>query len=248
MGSLYESEGPKIGDIDRRFDIFRSLPCLPLIGVTDIVSCVGRRSCAAVIDAAGSGIWLLLIAGGRGLGAGCALGSRTSVPSTADEAGTLLAAGRSSGGEPGIGAGVLTVGVLGGLASEVLWNLCPAIAGDRFDGTVLLRPNPPALPALPPNADGEAGVPGIDTFGLLRSLEFRDDKDALRRTPPVLRRLSAPMVVALDALTDGGPLLTSSFVFSSMAVPVMPIKKLSWFSMRKIRTSWLSRYSFGAIS
>lgn len=79
-------------------------------------------------------------------------------------------------------------------------------------------------------------MPGIDTPGLLPALEFRDDKDALRRIPAVRRRLSAPalavdaerpMVVTLGVVTDGVPLFTSSFVFSSIAVPVMPIKKLS---------------------
>ena len=87
---------------------------------------------------------------------------------------------------------------------------------------MLLRARPPLLPVLP-SAEGEAGVPGVVTPGLLRSLELRDDKEPFRRTPPApFRRLSAPalaveadlpIAAAFGVLIDGGPLLTSSLVF-----------------------------------
>ena len=82
---------------------------------------------------------------------------------------------------------------------------------------------------------------------------------------PNLRTLSAPaLAVELDLPRrvfdlgvvgvfgdldgDGAPLCTSLTVSGSAAVPDIPIKKLSWFSIKKIRTSWLSLYSGGAIS
>lgn len=43
------------------------------------------------------------------------------------------------------------------------------------------------------------------------------------------------------------PLCTSLTVSESAAVPCMPIKKLSWLSIKKMSTSWLSRYSGGAM-
>ncbi len=113
------------------------------------------------------------------------------------------------------------------------------MAGDRLDGTVLLRD----MPELPANEVTPEGVPGLETPGLPLSLEPREDTDTLRRTPYFLR-LSAP-ALALDAerpsglgeRTEGGPLSTSFWVFSSTAVPDMPMRKLSWFSIKKINTS-----------
>ena len=95
-------------------------------------------------------------------------------------------------------------------------------------GRVLLR-------AIPPTADpGESGIPAVGVPGLETPPEPREDTDTLRRTP-YLRRLSAP---ALEFEADrstpvfgdasvGAPLSTSLTVFSSTAVPVMPIRKLS---------------------
>ena len=46
----------------------------------------------------------------------------------------------------------------------------------------------------------------------------------------------------------GIPASTSFMVSSSAAVPLMPNRKWSWFSIRKISTSWLSLYSSGDMS
>ena len=109
------------------------------------------------------------------------------------------------------------------------------MAGDRFEGTVLLRPILPVAPAVP-KADGVTGVPGIDTLGLCRSREFLEDREPFRRMTAVLRTLDDPALAleadlpmaAFGVCMDGGPLpVTSSLDFSSIAVPVIPIKKLS---------------------
>jgi hypothetical protein len=95
-------------------------------------------------------------------------------------------------------------------------------------GRVLLR-------AIPPPTDPDAsGIPEVGVPGLETPPEPREDTDKLRRTP-YLRRLSAPaLAFEADRPTPvfgdtgvGAPLSTSLTVFSSTAVPVMPIRKLS---------------------
>ena len=100
-------------------------------------------------------------------------------------------------------------------ASLILWKRPGVIAGDLLEGTVLLRaifaPAVPSGKVVLPD-----GVPGLDTPGLPRSLEPRDETETLRLTAPNFRRLSAP-ALALDAdrpsafgdLRDAGPLSTS---------------------------------------
>ena len=147
--------------------------------------------------------------------------------------------------DPSAGAGG-EANVGEGEASCMRWNLDPASAGDRFEGMVLLRPMPPELEPVVLSGLRPVGVPGDETPGLPRSLEWPEETETFLRTPN-LRRLSAP-ALAFDAdrptvlfgLGDRvapTPLSTSLTVFSSTAVPVMPIRKLSWFSIKKIRTS-----------
>ena len=132
----------------------------------------------------------------------------------------------------------------------------------RREGTVLLRCTPLVLlVVLGLPIEGVTGVgPGSDRLLFLLVTE------TLRRRLPHFRTLSAPAlafeldrpmtvldrlgVVGVPGALDGvgTPLCTSRTVSESAAVPCMPIKKLSWLSIRKMRTSWLSRYSGGAIS
>ena len=120
------------------------------------------------------------------------------------------------------------------------------MAGERFDGTVLLLPRPPVPEVLVFSWFKPVGVPGEETPGLPRSLEWPDETETFLRTPN-FRRLSAPalafeaerptMLFGFGDLAEVAPLSTSLTVFSSTAVPVMPIRKLSWFSIKKMSTS-----------
>lgn len=111
------------------------------------------------------------------------------------------------------------------------WNRVEFNAGDFLDGRVLLRVIPP------PTDPGASGTPDVGVPGLgipPDPLELWEDTETFRRTP-YLRKLSAP-ALALEAdrptpafgdASVGAPLSTSLTVFSSTAVPVMPIRKLS---------------------
>ena len=63
------------------------------------------------------------------------------------------------------------------------------MAGDFFDGTVLLLWTPPPEAAAASGLPG-AGEPGLGT--LLEDLEFFEETDMFLRTPPCFLRLSAP--------------------------------------------------------
>lgn len=122
-------------------------------------------------------------------------------------------------------------------------------AGERFEGTVLLRWTPDVV-----------GVANAGVIGLGTAPECRDrleEVDTFLRTPLYFARLSAPALEVVDAdrtmpelLRPGvvgvracgvdGPLSMCLTVPSSTAVPSIPIKKWSWLSMRKMSTSWLN--------
>lgn len=127
------------------------------------------------------------------------------------------------------------------------------------DGTVLLRCIPlPMVAGLPIAGDDVTAAP-------TDPLEPRDETDTFLLILPHLCTLSAPaLAFELDLPSPalvrpggdgepgepgaGAPLCTSMTVFSSAAVPCIPIRNESWFSIKKISTSWLRRYSFGAMS
>lgn len=108
------------------------------------------------------------------------------------------------------------------------------IAGDRFEGNVLL------LFILE-----VGGVPNGGMIGLAAAperRERREDVETFRRTPPCMRKLSAPAlelveaertipellrrgVVGVRACGVDGPLSTCFTVPSSTAVPSIPIRK-----------------------
>ena len=103
-----------------------------------------------------------------------------------------------------------------------------------MEGRVLLRWTPL----------NEEGVPGL----VLEFLECFEDTDTFRRRLPYLRKLSAPPLaleterrtlvwVVVGARGARPPDSTALTVSSSAAVPFMPNRKWSWFSMRKIKTS-----------
>lgn len=110
--------------------------------------------------------------------------------------------------------------------------------GALFEGTVLLRCSPPPF-------ELELGVLGPVTL----PLEFLEETDMFRRRASYFLRLSAPPL-ALEAERlmvvfckgGGGYMPPWMFwtVWASAAVPVMPNRKLSWFSIKKTSTSWLS--------
>jgi len=126
---------------------------------------------------------------------------------------------------------------------------------DRFEGTVLLR----CMALFRPEGLFSIGDAAPCPCPLTEVLvEFLDDTERFLLMLPNLRTLSAPALdVELDLPNvllllgvagdpgdgEGAPLWTSLTVFSSAAVPAIPTRKESWFSMRKIRTSWLRRYS-----
>ena len=109
-------------------------------------------------------------------------------------------------------------------------------AGDFLEGTVLLRCTPTPL-LVPPNPEPGEEFPGLTPP--LESFDWRDDTEMFLRIPWLRRRrLSGPALAleadrpmfALGFGEDGvakSPPCTSLFVFSSIAVPDMPIKKLS---------------------
>jgi hypothetical protein len=106
-------------------------------------------------------------------------------------------------------------------------------AGDLFDGSVLLLCTPD------PAGDAKAAVMGLGTAPEWR--ERLEDVETFLRTPPYLRRLSAPALEDVEADRSmppvlrvvvgdlpwgvGGPLSTCLTVPSSTAVPSIPIKK-----------------------
>ena len=118
-----------------------------------------------------------------------------------------MGGGTREGGSASVGVvemelGSLATGVAGGLASAILWKRDEfGMAGDLFDGTVLLLAKPEVFTDPAPKPDGEAGATGVETPGLGRLCELCDDNEALRRTPPVLRRLSAPALALEDERT-----------------------------------------------
>lgn len=63
------------------------------------------------------------------------------------------------------------------------------MAGDFFEGTVLLLWTPPPEVVAASGLPG-AGEPGLGT--LLEDLEFFEETDMFLRTPPCFLRLSAP--------------------------------------------------------
>ena len=108
------------------------------------------------------------------------------------------------------------------------------IAGERFDGKVLLRETPEVV-----------GVANMGVIGLGTAPECRErfeDVETFLRTPPCKRRLSAPAlevveaerpipeplrprVVGVRACGVDGPLSMCLTVPSSTAVPSIPIRK-----------------------
>ena len=114
---------------------------------------------------------------------------------------------------------------------EFFCSLFEGSPGERFDGTVLLRWTPPV------GVVANAGLAGLGAP--LDCLECREETDTLRRMPPYFRTLSAPalafeedLAIALEltgvlGVPIGGvpPFCTSCTVFSSAAVPRIPIRK-----------------------
>ena len=135
-------------------------------------------------------------------------------------------------------------GVVPPVASVTRPYLACAIAGDILEGRVLLR--------WTPAAPMDVGVAGLALFELR---EFFEDTETFRRRLPNFRKLSAPPL-ALETerrtveweVGRSIPPSTSFTVASSAAVPFMPNRKWSWFSIKNINTSWLSLYSSGDIS
>lgn len=103
---------------------------------------------------------------------------------------------------------------------------------------------------------GVAGLPMLDVIGVgppSDRLLFLLETETLRRMLPHLRTLSAPAlalelerpttvfdlvgVVGVAGCLTGVPLCTSRTVSGSAPVPGMPMRKLSWFSIKKISTS-----------
>ena len=123
---------------------------------------------------------------------------------------------------------------VGGSEPLLLEKRAPGMAGDLFDGTVLLRWTPELV-----------GVLNAWAVGLGMAVECReclDEVDTFRRIAPYLRKLSAPAleaaeadrpspdlfrpgVVGVRACGVEGPLSTCLTVPSSTAVPSIPIRK-----------------------
>lgn len=112
-------------------------------------------------------------------------------------------------------------------------NLPDCNAGDFFDGTVLLRAR------APDGVDGTAGLAGLGA--LFECRDRREDVDLFRRIWPSFATLSAAALAFDDdrvtpdfrlgpgvvgVLTTGvPPFCTSCTVFSSAAVPCIPMRK-----------------------
>lgn len=161
---------------------------------------------------------------------------------TSGGAGTLVVAGTGCGdgspmlgNAPGISAGVY-IGVASGVGvseGDSRWKRAAAGRGECFDGTVLLRCTPLVVGVCGAGEIGLGAIDGADCF---------EETDTLLRTPALILlapELERPRRLFGARPTEGvgGPLSTSALVFSSAPVPAMPIRKWSWFSMRKISTS-----------
>jgi len=141
---------------------------------------------------------------------------------------------------PKAGCGITPEGGVCGSEDLSRLNRDDITAGDRLEGTVLLRWT----------ADPVVGVArgllnnGVAGLGAATDADFFDcfeETETFLLTPPNLRRLSAPAELAvdpdlsmpemtLDVVGDfpcgvGGPLCTSCTVFSSAAVPCIPMRK-----------------------
>jgi hypothetical protein len=155
--------------------------------------------------------------------------------------GGVATSSTTAGGDTTVVAGGAT-GVMGATcASFREANLPDCRAGDFLEGRVLLRASP--LVGVATNA----GLAGLG-----QPLEWKDRLEAVDlflRIEPSLATLSAPalaededrtmpgFVLGVDGgLSTGVPFCTSSTVFSSAAVPCIPMRKWSWFSMRKMMT------------
>jgi hypothetical protein len=148
----------------------------------------------------------------------------------ADSSGGVATSSTAAGGDTVVVAGGAT-GVRGATCVSFRdANLPDCSAGDFLDGTVLLRVSPPV------GVDVNAGLPGLG-----QPLEWKDrleEVDLCLRIEPSLATLSAP-ALAVDAdrtmpdfavgvdggLSTGVPFCTSSTVFSSAAVPCIPMRK-----------------------
>jgi hypothetical protein len=121
-------------------------------------------------------------------------------------------------------------------------NLPDCRAGDFFEGRVLLLASP-----LVGVVEVNAGLAGLGHP--FECIDRLDDVDLFLRIEPSLAIFSAPALAVdgdrtmpdLGVGVDGGlatgvPCCTSATVFSSAAVPCIPIRKWSWFSMRKMMT------------
>jgi hypothetical protein len=108
------------------------------------------------------------------------------------------------------------------------------MAGDFLEGTVLLRWIPPLAANEPPYVGVDGLRPPFDCLDCL------DDTDTFLRTPPNFRTLSAPALafeedlatlclclLGVTGVPGVAPLWTSWTVFSSAAVPLIPIRKWS---------------------
>lgn len=196
------------GDFVKKLESLRSL-----IGVTTTLdACEGSKNCERSVTC--SGVGCADKAASAELPASWTVGVRSSV-------GWLTCSVSTVGGNTD------DVGVVGSPCAR----FGVIKAGDFFEGTVLLLFTVLAV---------DVGVPGLCVFP-----EFRDETDTFRRSASYFLRLSAPPL-AFDAERrkpddrDGlaAALLWNSFtVCGSAAVPFMPNRKLSWFSIRKIKTS-----------
>jgi len=148
----------------------------------------------------------------------------------AASSGGVAISSTTAGGETTVLAGGAT-GVIGATWSFREANLPACRAGDFFEGRVLLRARPP-----PVGVAVNAGLAGLG-----QPLEWNDrldEVDLFLRIEPSLATLSAP-ALALDVdrtmpgfetgvdggLSTGVPFCTSSTVFSSAAVPCIPMRK-----------------------
>lgn len=185
--------GFSVGDLAKRLEIVRSLVgVLAPDGNSPMIGCGGT-----------SGIRLgwFACSGLSGIG-GCI--------DVACSGGNCVTGDDTAAGEIGPVLGCISpgkFGVVGVAGSEGLPNRVEDRAGDFFDGTVLLLCTelPVALLAKGTPVDGVTGLGAP-----FEPREFFDDTETLRRTPPYLRRLSAPPLAfeadlpMFDFVVDGG--------------------------------------------